>query len=136
MSLLISERGDMTKLDKTRNHKVFLAELQGDTMIVSPQGDAAGFRDTDISHELKTLLELVDDPRVANLLVDFGRSNYFGSIIIGAIHNLGVKVRAGGGKLGMCDISDEMLETLKTLKLDTIWTTYDSRKAALKAFKN
>jgi anti-anti-sigma regulatory factor len=126
----------MTKLEKTKYHKVFAAELQGDTMVVSPQGDAAGFRDSDIAIELKTLMELANDPRVANLVVDFGRSNYFGSVIIGAVHNLGVKVRAGGGKLGMCEISDEMLETLRTLKLDTIWTHYDSLKAALKAFKS
>lgn len=125
----------MTKLEKTKNHKVFLADLQGDTMVVTPQGDAAGFREADIAIELKTLLELVTDPRVANLVVDFGRSNYFGSVIIGAVHNLGVKVRSGGGKLGMCDVSEEMLETLRTLKLDTIWTHYDTVKLALKDFK-
>jgi anti-anti-sigma factor len=126
----------MTRLDKTRNHKVFLAELQGDTLIVRPQGDAAGFRESDIARELATLLEIVGDPRIANLVVDLGRSNYFGSVVIGAIHNLGMKVRNGGGRLGICDASDEMVETLRTLKLDTIWTHYDSLKAALKAFKS
>ena len=126
----------MTKLDKTRHHKVFLAELHGDTLLVIPQGDAAGFRDSDIAREHKVLMELVDDPRVANVLVDFGRSNYFGSTVIGAIHNLGIKIRAGGGKLGICDASDEMRETLRTLRLDGIWQQYDSLKAALKDFKS
>jgi anti-anti-sigma regulatory factor len=126
----------MSILDKTKLHKVFLAEMHGNTLVVKPQGDAAGFRESDIARELATLLEIVGDPRIANLAVDLGRSNYFGSVIIGAIHNLGMRVRNGGGRIGMCDASEEMVETLRTLKLDTIWTHYDSLKSALKAFKS
>ena len=126
----------MTKLQQTRFHKIFLAELSGNTLVVHPQGDAAGFRHADISNELKTLLALVDDPQVVNLVVDFGRANYFGSLVIGAVNNLGVKVRNAGGRIGICDTSDEMLEALRILKLDAIWTQYDSVKSAIKAFKS
>ena len=125
----------MTKIPQARFHKIFPAELSGDTLIVRPQGDAAGFRQSDLPMELHTLLALVDEPQVDNLLIDFGRADYFGSVVIGAIHSLGVKVRNAGGRVGICDTSDEMLETLRILKLDAIWTKFDSVKAALKAFK-
>src|SRR3954469_9445933 len=99
--------GGMTKLHQTRLHKLFLAELSGNTLVVRPQGDAAGFRQADLVGELNTLLGLVDDPQVVNLAIDFGRANYFGSLVIGPVHNLGAKFRNPGGKIAICDTSDE-----------------------------
>ena len=45
----------MGRLPQTQFHKVFLADQEGNTLVVAPRGDAVGFRDSDVSGELKTL---------------------------------------------------------------------------------
>ena len=123
----------MSKLDKTRHHKIFRADLKHKVLIVAPQGDAIGFRASDVQNELRTLTALVDDPQVLNLLFDFGRAAYFGSVVIGALSSLGTKVRNAGGRVGICNVSEDMRGALEILKLDALWTEFDTQKSALKS---
>ena len=36
----------MGRLEQTQFHKVFLTEVEGHTLVVTPRGDAVGFRDS------------------------------------------------------------------------------------------
>lgn len=123
----------MIRLESTQFHKVFLAELEGNTLVVTPRGDAVGFRDTDVGGELKTLLELAGSPGVVNLVVDLGNSEYFGSTMIGAINQLGSQFRDAGGRIAMCNVSAQMRDMLDIMHLDEMWMQFDSRKIALRA---
>ena len=123
----------MSKLKQTEFHKAFPAELRKETLVVSPAGDAVGFRELDLNKEIKTLLEILDQPEVKNLVVDLGTSKYYGTIIIGAFNVLGTKVRETGGKIAMCNASEDMRGILRVMNLDTLWPHYDSLKEALKA---
>ncbi len=122
----------MSKLDKAKHHKLFHVDFKHKTLIVAPQGDAIGFRASDVQKELRNLRDLVDDPEIVNLLFDFGRATYFGSVVIGALSSLGTKVRNGGGRVGICNVSEDMRGALEILKLDALWTEFDSQKSALK----
>ncbi len=125
----------MVDIKQTKFHKVFPAELKRDTLIVSPGGDAVSFRDTDINRELNTLQRLIEQPDVSNLIIDLGSSDYFGSIIIGAINNMGLKAKEAGGRIAICNSSPDMLGILKVMNLDTLWTHYDTKKEAIRALK-
>jgi anti-anti-sigma factor len=120
-------------LDRAKFHKVFPIELTGNTLVVKPQGDAVSFRDSDVAGELTTVLEILDHLGPANLLIDLGGDNYFGSTMIGAMNNMGEKVREAGGRVALCDASPQMLEVLRIMKLDELWMNFDTRKIALKA---
>ena len=93
----------MAGLEQTQFHKVFLAEVEGRTLVVTPRGDSIGFRDTDVAGELKTLLSLIGTPGIVNLVVDLGNAEYFGSTMIGAINQLGTRFREIGGKIALCN---------------------------------
>jgi anti-anti-sigma factor len=127
----------MAKVRQTEFHKVFLAEQKDETLVVIPQGDAIGFRDSDIHGEMKTLLALLDDKaQFVNLVVDLKHAEYFGSTILGGLNSLGLKVRDAGGSAALCNVSEEMRSILKVMNLDSLWPNFNSRKAALKFVKD
>ena len=123
----------MTRLPQTQFHKVFLAEQEANTLIVTPRGDAVGFRDSDVASELKTLLDLAGAPGIINLIVDLEKSEYFGSTMIGAINQIGTQFRYIGGRVALCHVSPQMLEMLEIMHLKDLWMVFDTRKIALRA---
>lgn len=117
--------------EKARYHSVFPVERHGDTLLVTPRGDASGFGTKELQSELKTILGWLDEPGVSNVVIDLGQSNYFGSQIIGAVNSLILKARDAGGKSGVCELSDDMQVGLSVLKIDTLWNIYATRREAL-----
>jgi anti-anti-sigma factor len=123
----------MTRLPQTQFHKVFLAEQEGNTLVVTPRGDAVGFRESDVANELKTVLDLAGTPGIINLVVDLEKSDYFGSTMIGAINQIGTQFRYIGGRVALCRVSPQMLEMLEIMHLKDLWMVFDTRKIALRA---
>jgi anti-sigma B factor antagonist len=122
----------MGRLEQTQFHKVFLAEVEGRTLVVTPRGDSIGFRDTDVAGELNTLLSLVGTPGLVNLVIDLSSAEYFGSTMIGAINQLGVRFREIGGKIALCGLSPQMSDMLDIMHLSDVWMKFDTRKIALR----
>lgn len=125
----------MANINKAELHKVFPAELQGSTLIVSPKGDAVSFRDIDVHNETTAVMEILDDAKVVNLVVNLSGARYYGTTIIGALSSMGMKIREKGGQNILCGASDDMLDILRIMKLDTIWTQYATLRESLKALK-
>jgi anti-anti-sigma factor len=123
----------MIDLDKTAHHKVYRTELVGDTLVVEPQGDSPGFGVGAVQNEMATVVGLAKSPEVRNLVVDLGRSNYYGSLMLGEIVNLGQSVRARGGRIALAGTSHDMKEILRIMRLDGMWERYPTREMALRA---
>lgn len=123
----------VAQVDRTKFHKVFPVEMHGNVLVVLPQGDAVSFKDADVSCELNTVLEIIDHMGNVNLLVDLSSGDYYGSTIIGAINQMGMKVREAGGRVALCEASDQMLDVLRIMKLDELWMNFDTQRIALKA---
>ncbi len=123
----------MGHAEETTPLEIFQNKIKGDTLVISPKGDAAGFSSTLFHKEQESLLKFLKDPQVNHLIVDFGNSTYFGSEMIGAVNQLIVKVHASGGKTGVCNLSVDMKEGIHVMQLDKIWHLYDTRKEAVKA---
>jgi anti-anti-sigma regulatory factor len=121
------------RLEQTEFHKVFLARLDGSTLIVTPRGDAVGFRESDVVTELRTLLGLAGSPGVSHLVVDLGAANYFGTTMLDAINQLGTRFRDTGGQTAICDASPQMDEVLSIRQMNEGWMQFDTRKIALRA---
>jgi len=123
----------MGRLQQTQFHKVFLAEQDGTTLVVTPRGDAVGFRESDVASELKTLLDLPGSPGLVNLVIDLENSDYFGSTMIGAFNQLGSQFRSIGGRIALCNLSTQMNDMLEIMHLRELWMVFDTRKVALRA---
>ena len=116
-------------------NSVFSVECRGDTAIVAPRGDANVFRYHDVHSESNRLEELLDEPELVNLLIDFSKVKTVGSIMLGVLIKLARKVGQSGGQAAFCNASSDMLDLLRSMKLDSIWTDYDSSQEALAAFQ-
>jgi anti-anti-sigma factor len=123
----------MLQLERMQLHRVFLAEVDGTTLVVTPRGDAVGFRETDVSGELLSILELAGSPGINDLVVDLGSSQYFGSTMIGAINQLGIRFRDSGARIALCNASPQMASVLDIMHLGDVWMFFDSRKIAVRA---
>ncbi|MGE3313935.1 MAG: hypothetical protein AB7O26_02385, partial [Planctomycetaceae bacterium] len=95
----------VAQLERTKFHKVFGVEMQGNIVVVQPKGDAVSFRDTDVYTELNTVMQVLDGLGMVNLLIDLSGDEYYGSTIIGAINKMGLKVRDAGGRVALCGAS-------------------------------
>ncbi|HXY34547.1 MAG TPA: STAS domain-containing protein [Planctomycetaceae bacterium] len=122
----------MGRLEQTQFHKVFPAEVDARTLVVTPRGDSVSFRDSDVANELNTLLSLIGTPGIVNLVIDLSNAEYFGSTMIGAINQLGTRFREIGGKIALCSLSPQMSEMLDIMHLSDRWMKFDTRKIALR----
>ncbi|MEX0726894.1 MAG: STAS domain-containing protein [Planctomycetaceae bacterium] len=114
---------------------LFSIEQQKELLILSPRGDVAGFLDQDVQRQVGEIEKKVDAGEARHLLVDLGNARYFGSVVIGILNSLARHVREKGGVLVLCQVSDEMSQILRVMKLDDSMPQFDSRKTALKFLK-
>jgi anti-anti-sigma regulatory factor len=116
-------------------NKVFRLERDGNVLIVVPQGDASGFRYNDVHQESNAMLQVLDDPSLQNVVIDFTSELMLGSIIISVMIKLCRKAGGKGGKAAFCNASSDMLEVLQTMNLTKLWTHYSSRADAILAVR-
>lgn len=114
-------------------HRLFLIEQRGDTLIVSPKGDPAGFANLNFNLEHAALLSLIRKESRKNLLVDLGASNYFGAKILGAFAEWSDVVEEQGGRFALCELSHDMQELLKIFRFEDRWQQFDTREEGIKA---
>jgi anti-anti-sigma factor len=115
--------------------KIFRVDQVGPTVILTPEGDAGGFRYRDLHAETNTLRAHMLKPGNTNLIVDLQKMQYFGSEFIGAIVSMLREVRARSGKAAFCAATDQMLQVLQNMSLFRLWPHFATREEALKAFE-
>ncbi|MBI1345902.1 STAS domain-containing protein [bacterium] len=123
----------MPVIPQTRLHRVYLVERWGDTLVVVPKGDAAGFSVSSVNTEMASIMGLAESGLTKHLVVDLKSGNYFGSVVLGALIQLGNTVRARGGRIALCGASTDMQDILRLMKLDQMWEMFADRGAALRA---
>ncbi len=122
----------MTQPAQTQLHRIYLADQQGDTLIVTPRGDAAGFSPSIVNTEMQVILSLIESGATQHLVVDLSNNNYFGSVVLGALVKLGNTVRARGGRIAMAGPSSDMQDILRLMKLDQMWELFPDVRSALR----
>lgn len=115
--------------------KVFEFERQGSVAIVAPRGDSLGFVEQDINAEINAAEAQLSQPDVTGLVLDLGATNYFGSVMIGALAGMAQTVRERNGRVAVCQASDDMQGIFKVMNLDQLWSYHDTRKTAVKALR-
>ncbi len=117
-------------------NKVFKLERDDDVLIVTPQGDALGFRYHDVHQESNATLEVLDDTSLRHAIIDFGSGHVLGSIIISVVIKICRKVGTRGGKAAFCKANPDMLEVLRTMNLERLWPYCPTREDALASVRS
>jgi len=116
-------------------HKTFQCERHNEIVVVVPQGDAVGFRYQDIHLESNAVIQMLDQPHVAHLVIDFGVVQLLGSIIIGSLLKFARRVSNRGGRVAFCGASPQMREVLETMNLGQLWPYCESRDEAFRTVR-
>ncbi len=113
---------------------LFEIECRDDIVIVTPNADLGEFGYEQLDAESREALELLDrTTNKKNVVIDFSKTDYFGSTALGLFLKLWKRVRRRDGHMALCGLSEHEREILAVTKLDKLWSVCDSKEAALKA---
>ena len=129
----VEETVDFDILDPVRHNKVFAADRSGNTLIVSPLGDASEFHYIDVHTESNKVRRLLECGTFASLVVDLGDGPVYSAVTINAVVALSRIASNRGGRAVLCTGSEKTRSLLQTMKLLEVWPLYNNRAEALRA---
>jgi anti-sigma B factor antagonist len=80
------------------------------------------------------LFSLVDELGRVKILLNFSNVDYLSSAALGKFITLNKKVHAAGGKLILCNITDDIFEVFEITKLNKLFNIQKDEQTALQAF--
>jgi len=110
--------------------------VTGNVVLVTFTTDLSEMDYLRLEHAFQSVFDLLDDGRVANVLLDFRNTNYFGSSAVGLFMRFFKRTQDNDGQLALCNLSDMEIEILKTTCLDRIWPIFDSFEEALQFLRS
>jgi anti-anti-sigma factor len=115
--------------------RIFDIEQQDATLIVTPLVNLRELDFQRIEEGARKVLDLLNGPGVKNVVLDFHKTDYYGSTALGFFLKLLKRVRTQNGHMAFCNVSDHEREILQITKLDHSWPICSSRTEALDAVK-
>jgi anti-anti-sigma factor len=83
--------------------------------------------------ELNELMAtLLDERQGQRWIIDLSATRYLGSSILGLFVNVRHRVRAGGGKLVLCGLSDRLAEIIHMCSMERLFTIAKNQADAIK----
>src|SRR5271166_6335087 len=80
------------------------------------------------------LFSLVDELGRKKILLNFSNVEYLSSAALGKFITLNKKVQASGGKLVMCNISEDIYEVFEITKLNKLFNIQKEEQTGLQSF--
>jgi anti-anti-sigma factor len=114
----------------------FGVEREGQTLIVTPLTDLRELGFPEIEAGARDILHLLGNSGGKNVVLDFHKTDYYGSTALGFFVKLWKRVRDCNGRMAFCGVSDHEREILKVTNLDGLWPICSSREKALRAVQD
>jgi len=111
-------------------------DRQGDTLVLTLRHDLRELEFQEIEAEQEELLRLMaSEPSLANVVVDFGATKYFGSTALSLFVRVWREVRQRGGQLALCNVCGPEEDILAVAGFGGTWPVYPSREVAVAAVR-
>ena len=114
---------------------IFEVEQAGDTLIIVPVVDLRELDCQRIEEGANRILDLLNGTGIKNVVMDFHKTDYYGSTALGFFVRIWKRVRRRKGRMAFCNVSDHEKEILQITNLDHSWPICSSRIEALKAIR-
>lgn len=111
----------------------FEVEHEGQTLIVTVQTDLREMDYPRIEAGMQDILSLLGNDTIQNVVMDFHKTDYYGSTALSFFIKLWKRVRDRGGRMAFCGVSEHEREILQVTKLVGLWPVCSSRAEALNA---
>lgn len=116
-----------------RDGQIFARAVLGNTLVLNPLIHLGSLNEPEISVETQDLLDFLNRSASANLVIDLAHGDYLGTSMLGALVKLWKRVSQRGGRLALCNVSENVIQVLRVTKLQTVWPIYSSREQAVAA---
>jgi anti-anti-sigma factor len=103
----------------------------GDTLVVTPLADLGELEYQQIESGARHVCDLLNDPSVTNIVLDFQQTAYYGSSALGFFVRLWKRVSRRHGRMAFCNLSPQEKEILRLTRLDSLWLICGSREEAM-----
>jgi anti-anti-sigma factor len=130
------EKATVTNATSALATRIFELEQKHDTIIVVPIVDLRELDYQRIEAGAREILERLNGTGIQNVILDFGKTDYYGSTALGFFLKLWKRVRGRNGRMAFCNVSDHEQEILQITNLDHLWPICSSRSEALEAVKD
>jgi anti-anti-sigma factor len=111
----------------------FEVEREGRTIIITPLTDLRELDYQQVEAGARDILHLFGNNGIKNVVLDFHKTDYYGSTALGFFVKLWKRVRERSGRMAFCGVSDHEREILKVTRLDGLWPIWSSREEAVRA---
>jgi anti-anti-sigma factor len=114
---------------------LFDVERDGDILVVIPTSNLRESAYEALDEGAKRVFDLLAAEDIKGVVLDFHRTDYYGSTALGFFLRLWKRISSRGGHMAFCNVSEHEREILAVTRLDTLWPTCRTRLEALKAVK-
>ncbi len=118
---------------QTGGGPIFSREHVGKALVLNPLTHLGSLHEPEIVHETNELIDLINHSPATSLVIDLASNDFLGTAMLGAIVKIWKRVCQHGGRLALCNVSENVVEVLRITKLHTVWPIYASRDQALSA---
>jgi anti-anti-sigma regulatory factor len=112
-------------------YHIFSVDCRGDTLVIAPRGDAAGFPETQFRLAVQRLHDALERCGARNLIVDLSDIDYPGLEMLTAIRDLVAAVRSRGGTAALAGPSNDTIRVLQEHAVGQDWTFFPDRATAV-----
>jgi anti-anti-sigma factor len=112
---------------------MFEIEKENDVLFIVPVVDLSELDYQRIDRGMRDLLELLNNVAIKNVILDFGKTDSYGSTALAFFLKLWQTIKMRHGHMAFCNVSEHELETLRVTNLDRLWPICSSRSEALAA---
>lgn len=81
------------------------------------------------------LLEIAQSAEPPLILIDMGRTKFFGSAFLGSLFRVWRRLTTRGGKMAVCGASGVVAEVLDVTQASRLWALHETREAAIQDLK-
>lgn len=106
-------------------------ERDGETIVFTPVANLSEPEEIELS--MQEAFVVLNDPSINNLVIDFQKTDYFGSSTLGLFVRLWKIMKGRNGRMAFFNVSEHELEILQITRLDTLWSICKSREQAMVA---
>jgi anti-anti-sigma factor len=114
---------------------LFAFEREGDTLVVTPAADLRELEYARLESGAREILELLERSHARNVVLDFWRTDYYGSTALAFFVKLWLRVRKRGGHMAFCNVSEHEKNILRVANLDQLWPVCATQQQALAAVR-
>lgn len=114
----------------------FQLHLEPETVVVNVLCDLSNFDFEQMDRNTQHVIEMLDDSRRRNVVLDFTLTDYFSSAALSCFNRLFQEVHRRNGAMAFCGVSPNENEVLHVTHFDTKWPVVETRDEALRAVRD